>query len=440
MKVKNSDFVKCSQELIDFIKEATCSFTTVTTCKKMLDEAGFNELILDDDWTLKKGGKYYVNMYDSSIFAFRIGKNYKDSGMLRVVTSHSDSPSFVVKPHPEMTAQGNYCKLNIEGYGGAINNSWLDRPLSIALRVAVKSDDCFKPEIKIIDLKKPVVTIPNLAIHMNRDVNKGVELNKQTDMLPIACLNDKEDPDFFMHYISKALKVDVDDILDYEGYIYNSEAGCFIGMEDDFVQCPRLDNATSVYACMRGIIDSKDAEGINCVCVFDNEEIGSMTKQGANSILLTNMLEKIYSVIREDKKTEFRTYFMNKVFGGMIVSLDVAHAAHPNHPEKNDPTNLVTINKGPVIKRSCNQRYATDSYAIGIIEQICKKEDIPFQKFANRADVVGGSTLGPIIDSYLPMKTIDIGMAVLGMHSARETCGSKDQYYTNKLVKAFFEN
>ena len=431
MKINDEAFVESSKRLIDFVKEATCSFTTVIECMKRLDAAGFKELKLSEKWELKKGGKYYVNMYDSSLFAFRVGKKYKDSGMLKVVTAHTDSPNFIVKPNAEMSATGGYCKLNIEGYGGSILNSWLDRPLSIAVRASVKSKNLFEPEMKIADLKRPVVTIPNLAIHMNREVNKGVELNKQTDMLPIACLAENAGEDFFMNCLADALKCKKEDILDYEAFIYNSEDGCFIGIHDDFVQCPRLDNETSVLACLDSIIDAKDSEGINAICIFDNEEIGSLTKQGANSVILSNMLEKIYACIRTDKQTELRTFFMDKVFDGMMISLDVAHAAHPNHPEKNDPTNLVLLNKGPVIKRSGIQRYATDACAIGIVEQICQKVGIPYQKFANRADVVGGSTLGPISDSSLP---------VLAMHSAKETCGTKDLLYTNMLIKAFFEN
>ena len=454
------EFKESSDRLIKFIGDATCSFTTVKTAEAMLKENGFTELKLGGIWKLKKGGNYYINVYDSSLMAFTVGKKY-NGGMIRIVTAHTDSPSFSVKPHPEMrTGMGNIGKLNVEGYGGAILNTWLDRPLSIAMRVSVKSDNVFEPEVRIVDFRRPIVTIPNLAIHMNRDVNKGVELNKQVDMLPIFCQPGKDKEDFFMDYLASELNVKKEDILDYEGYVYNTEGGQYVGMNDEFILCPRLDNATSVVACLVGIIksssvkgkgtnaknadsmnaNSMNANGINAIMVFDNEEIGSMTKQGANSSVLTFILEKLYRTLSEggENTQDVRKGYIDKVLNGMMISLDVAHATHPNHPEKNDPTNAIVMNAGPVIKRSAAQRYATDAKAVGIVEQICRKADIPYQKFSNRSDMVGGSTLGPISDIQLPMLTVDIGAPILAMHSAMETMGAKDQAYMEELVKGFF--
>lgn len=448
------EFKKSSDRLIKFIGDATCSFTTVQTAIELLKGEGFKELGLGEDWKPERGGSYYVNVYDSSLMAFTVGKNY-DGGMLRIATAHTDSPSFSIKPHPEMkSVMGNVGKLNVEGYGGAILNTWLDRPLSIALRVSLASGDVFNPEVKLMDFKRPVVTIPNLAIHMNREVNKGVELNKQVDMLPICCQPGTDMNDFFMEYLAAELKVDKKDILDYEGYVYNTEKGQYIGFGDEFLLCPRLDNETSVVACLVGIMESGRAnrdnagdgqlngneDGINAIMVFDNEEIGSMTKQGANSSVLTFMLEKLYRSLESDNETadDVRAGYINRVLNGMMISLDVAHATHPNHPEKNDPTNAIAMNGGPVIKRSAAQRYATDAKAVGIVEQICKKADIPYQKFSNRSDMVGGSTLGPISDVQLPMLTVDIGVPILAMHSAAETMGVKDQAYIEELVIGFF--
>ena len=323
------------------------------------------------------------------------------------------------------------------------------------MRVSVKSENVFEPEVKIIDFRRPVVTIPNLAIHMNRDVNKGVELNKQVDMLPICCQPGTDANDFFISYLADELKVNKDDILDYEGYVYNTEKGQYVGINDEFILCPRLDNATSVVACLGGIIDSSRADsdeganagalggnddGVNVIMVFDNEEIGSMTKQGANSSVLTFMLEKLYRSLEHDNETteDARAGYINRILNGMMISLDVAHATHPNHPEKNDPTSPIVLNAGPVIKRSAAQRYATDAKAVGIVEQICKKADIPYQKFSIRSDMVGGSTLGPISDIQLPMLTVDIGVPILAMHSAMETMGAKDQAYMEELVRGFF--
>ncbi len=443
------EFKESSDRLIKFIGDATCSFTTVKTAEAMLKENGFTELMLGGDWKVKKGGSYYINVYDSSLMAFTVGKKY-NGGMLRIATAHTDSPSFSVKPNPEMkTGMGNIGKLNVEGYGGAILNTWLDRPLSIAMRVSVKSDNVFEPEVKIVDFRRPVVTIPNLAIHMNNGVNKGVELNKQVDMLPIFCQPEKDKDDFFMEYLASELNVRKEDILDYEGYVYNTEGGRYVGMNEEFILCPRLDNATSVVACLVGLIESTksksrsnsmNSDGINAIMVFDNEEIGSMTKQGANSSVLTFILEKLYRTLSDGDKSaqDVRKGYIDKVLNGMMISLDVAHATHPNHPEKNDPTNAVVMNAGPVIKRSAAQRYATDAKAVGIVEQICKKADIPYQKFSIRSDMVGGSTLGPISDIQLPMLTVDIGAPILAMHSAMETMGAKDQAYMEELVKGFF--
>lgn len=444
------EFKESSDRLIKFIGDATCSFTTVKAAEAMLKEHGFTELKLGGTWKVKKGGSYYINVYDSSLMAFTVGKKY-NGGMIRIATAHTDSPSFSVKPHPEMkTGMGNIGKLNVEGYGGAILNTWLDRPLSIAMRVSIKSDDVFAPEIRIVDCKRPIVTIPNLAIHMNNGVNKGVELNKQVDMLPIFCQPDKDKDDFFMEYLASELNVNKEDILDYEGYVYNTEGGRYVGMNEEFILCPRLDNATSVVACLVGLIESSNAkaksagnmnaDGVNAIMVFDNEEIGSMTKQGANSSVLTFILEKLYRTLSDGDKNaqDVRKEYIDRVLNGMMISLDVAHATHPNHPEKNDPTNAVVMNAGPVIKRSAAQRYATDARAVGIVEQICKKADIPYQKFSIRSDMVGGSTLGPISDIQLPMLTVDVGAPILAMHSAMETMGAKDQAYMEELVKGFF--
>lgn len=432
-----------SDRLMQFISEATCSFTTVQTAIKILSEKGFEELELGEKWTLKKGGSYYVNVYGSSLMAFTVGKKY-NGGRLRIATAHTDSPSFCVKPNPEMqSGMGKVGKLNVEGYGGAILNTWLDRPLSVAARVSVRTDNVFEPEVRIVDFHRSLLTIPNLAIHMNNGVNKGIELNKQVDMLPICCQYGKEDGSFFMDYLAAELKVSKNDILDYEAFVYNSEQGQYVGINDEFILCPRLDNATSVMACIVGLTENnaKNLNGINAIMVFDNEEIGSMTKQGANSSVLTFMLEKIYRILNKDKKTEqdIRAGYIDSVLKGMMISLDVAHATHPNHPEKNDPTNAIVMNEGPVIKRSAAQRYATDAKAVGIVEQICAKADIPYQKFSIRSDMVGGSTLGPISDVQLPMLTVDIGVPILAMHSAMETMGAKDQAYIEELAKGFFE-
>ena len=424
-----------AERLINTVNTSTCAFTAAMVAIERLNEAGFVELVLEDKWNVKKGGKYYVNVHDSSVFAFDVGENF-NNGMLRVAAAHTDHPCLYIKPSPEMTTKG-YGKLNVEVYGGPILNTWLDRPLSVAGRVALRSDNPFEPRVKIIDVKKAILTIPNLAIHMNREVNKGVELNRQNDMAPLATIFEDEinKDNFFVKYLADVLNVEIDDILDFELYAYNMDKGEIVGMNDEMISAPRLDNITSVVACVEGIINSSRDDGINVIALYDNEEIGSRTKQGADSNLFGYVIEKLYNALGYGRE-EYLTATMK----GFLLSIDVAHALHPNKSEKSDPTNQNMMNGGIVIKRASSQTYATDSKTIAMIEMICKNNEIPYQKYACRSDGTTGSTLGTIANKYLPMRAIDIGVPILAMHSARELMGVKDQMYMEKLVKAFFES
>lgn len=427
MKIERS-----AKKLLETIRKSTCAFTTAAYAMERLQEQGFLQLQLHGNWKLVPGGKYYINLYDSGVLAFRVGENA--DGMLKLVASHTDHPCLYVKPHPELTT-GNYGKLNVEVYGGAILNTWLDRPLSVAGRVSLKSDNVFAPRTEVVDLYRPLFTIPNLAIHLNREVNKGIELNKQKDMLPLALMLEQgeESQTFFMDYLAEELAVNVSDILDFELYVYNAEEGCVLGLNNEFLSAPRLDNITSVEACMTGILDVAPADGIHMAVLFDNEEIGSKTKQGADSELLTIVLEKLYLALGKSREE-----YLNALMSGYFVSLDVAHGLHPNRPEKADPTNKNFLNHGIVLKRAASQTYATDCQAIAIAEQICQKAGIPYQKFASRSDGTTGSTLGTIAGKYLPMRMIDVGVPVLAMHSAREIMGLRDQAYLEEFVKCFF--
>lgn len=423
-----------ADRLINTVNESTCAFTATMAAITRLREAGFSELILEESWNVEKGGKYYINVHDSSVFAFNIGKDFA-AGMLRVAAAHTDHPCLYIKPTPEMTAKG-YGKLNVEVYGGPILNTWLDRPLSVAGRVALKSDNPFEPVTKIIDIKKSILTIPNLAIHMNREVNKGVELNRQNDMTPLATIFEEElDKDnFFMEYLAKYLKVDMVDILDFELYVYNADKGEIVGLNDEMISAPRLDNITSVVACVEGIINSTRDDGINVIALYDNEEIGSRTKQGADSNLFGYVMEKLYMALGYGREE-----YLAATMKGFLLSIDVAHALHPNKMEKSDPTNQNMMNGGIVIKRASSQTYATDSKTIAMIEMICRNNEIPYQKYACRSDGTTGSTLGTIANKYMPMRAIDVGVPILAMHSARELMGVKDQMHMEQLVKAYFE-
>lgn len=439
--IQSAQWSDTADRLLNRVSVSTCSFTTVKEAIRTLMENGFEELSLKEtDWNVKAGCKYYVNVNDSTVYAFTIGKDFvadrvaEPEQMLRLTAAHTDHPCLYVKSNPEMRTHG-YGKLNVEIYGGAILNTWLDRSLSVAGKVVIKSDNAFEPEVRIIDMKKPLFTIPNLAIHLNREVNKGVELNRQTDMAPLACVNGEEvDEQFFLQMIAKKCHVSVSEILDYELYLYNCDAGDLLGFREDMISAPRLDNITSVEACLQGICEAERETGINGILLFDNEEIGSRTKQGADSVLLSMLLEKLYvalGVSAENAKTA--------MLNGFALSLDVAHGFHPNKPEKSDPTNENPLGKGVVIKRSSGQNYVTDSSAIGSVMMLMENADIPYQKFASRSDVSQGGTLGSIASKYLPMKIVDMGAPLLAMHSSRELMAVADQVALEQVVKEFFE-
>lgn len=428
------EFQKTNQELLQYIKKATSPFHVILESEERLKKAGFTELELSKNWTLTKAGKYYVKAYGTTLFAFTVGENLSDTLNFRIAAAHTDHPCFKIKPNAEMSNQ-DYLKLNTDVYGGPIVNTWLDRPLSIAGKVAIRSEQVFQPEIRYVDFESPLLTIPNLAIHMNREVNKGVELNRQSDTLPVlGLLKETLNKDqFFLEYLAKKLGVDVKDILDFDLYVYNCEEGCMVGMDEDFISAPRLDNLTSCYALLEAIIHGTRTKDVNVIALFDNEEIGSKTKQGADSNLLGFVLEKICDALSYN-----HTDFYNAILGSMFLSVDVAHAIHPNRTEKSDPTNQVKLNEGFVIKLNSNQKYATDSEAIGIVQQICDSKEIKYQKYVNRSDIAGGGTLGSITSSWLPMMTVDMGIPMLAMHSARETMGAKDQAYLQAMVHEFF--
>ena len=419
--------------LIDFIEKAPSSYHSVLTAASELEAAGFTELELAAPWNIEAGKSYYINAYGTSLFAFTLGNEPK--GRLYMAASHTDYPCFKIKPSPELSEK-HYARLNTTSYGSVILNTWMDRPLSVAGKVMTKSDKVFKPQAHIIDIKRPILTIPNLAIHMNREVNKGVELNRQTDMLPLAAMvtEQLEKDDFFIKFLAEETGVKAEDILDFDLTLYASEKGCITGINEEFISSPRIDNQTSVVSCLKGIIGAGVPEaGINFIACFDNEEIGSATKQGADSTLLKLVLDKIYDTLGVDKMTS-----RDLILSGFFLSLDVAHAIHPCHSEKADVTNIPLLNGGIAIKADASQKYATDTEAIAAVRQLCEKAGVPYQMFVNRSDVAGGTTLGSINSSQLPMYTIDMGVPMLAMHSARELMGSKDQKAMDDLVTAFF--
>lgn len=421
-------------EFKEYMKKSVTPFHSVAAGVEMLEQAGFAELSMTAPFTLKKGGKYYVKPYDTMLLAFTLGTEKNDDQSFHIAAAHTDYPCLHVKPAAEL-AQKGYLRINTEVYGGAILNTWLDRPLSLAGRVALRSSNTYEPEMVLYDAGRPLLTIPNLAIHMNRKVNEGVELKKQCDMLPLFGLASGKwkEPQYFLDFLAEELGRPKEDILDFDLYVYNTEGGTLVGAEEEFFSCPRLDNQTSCYALLRAMIDGGREDGINVIALYDNEEIGSQTKQGADSAMLMLLLEKIYAALGMDK-----TALNEAILRSFLFSVDVAHALHPNHPEKYDPTNYSLMNDGVVFKISINQRYTYDGQAIAIAQQICEKAGAKYKKFVNHADVAGGGTLGPIISSWLPMKTVDIGVPLLAMHSSRELMGIEDERHLIKMMTEFF--
>jgi len=428
--------IEYAQELIDFIYKSPSPFHAVETIKEKLIESNFKELYNKDKWEIEKGGKYFVTKNDSALVAFVVGTGDIEVDGFRLIGAHTDAPTFRIKPSPEIISEGKYLKLNTEVYGGPILNTWLDRPLAIAGRVSLKSENLLYPDNMLINISNPVLIIPNVAIHMNKNVNEGIELNKQKDMLPLlSTINQEFEKDnFLMKLLGKELNVDYNNIVDFDLFLYEYEKGSIIGLNNEFISCGRLDDLAMVHAGIEALSNSKPTKSTNVMVCFDNEEVGSSTKQGAGSPMLRTILERVAIGLGKDREELYRS-----LYSSFIISADMAHALHPNSPEKHDPVNKPVINMGPVIKINANQAYTTDSDSNTVYEMICKKAEVPVQKFVNRSDVRGGSTIGPISSSQLDIRSIDIGNPMLAMHSIRELGGVLDHYYITKSFEEFFK-
>ena len=424
-----------AENLIDYIYNSPTAFNAVKTSKDLLMKNGFKELKMNEKWQLKVGGKYFITKNASSLTAFVVNSDNMQEGF-RIIGSHSDSPTFRIKPDAEMTVENTYLKLNTEGYGGSILSTWFDRPLSIAGRVVLKSEDILCPREEIININRPICIIPNLAIHMNRTVNDGYKFNKQKDTLPlVGLLNETlEKDEFLLKEISKALNINKEDILDFDLYLYEYEKGSIIGQNEEFISSSRLDNLSMAHASLYALIDSKGKKGINVVAIFDNEEVGSSTKQGADSNMLLNLLERICISLKKDRED-----FISAIYSSFMISADLAHALHPNIVEKHDPTNRPVMGGGPVIKISANQSYTSDAFSAGIYKSICEKCGVKYQQFVNRSDERGGSTIGPISSTHLDINSVDIGSPILSMHSVRELGSVEDHYNIYKTFVGFYQ-
>lgn len=425
---------KINERLLHTVQVATSAYHCIEEAKRQLLEAGYQQLELNGMWELERGNGYFINVYDSSFIAFDINEEFEKEDGIRMGYAHTDFPGLRVKANPDII-EGKYGKLNVEVYGGPILSSYFDRPLSLSGRVILRGNSIMEPIVRLIDFNRPLLTIPNLAPHLDREGNKGKEYNRQVDLLPlIRSIHEQMEQEALVNLIANELKVESKDILDYDLGVYCFEQGCRLGSNQEFISAPRLDNLTSVQACITGLIESNRKEGINMIACFDHEEVGSRSKKGAGSMILSIVLEKIYASFGYDKLT-----YTNALLSSACLSLDVAHAMHPNKKEKSDITSPNYLNDGVVIKCACSQSYATEGVMVGILVGLCEKYDIPYQKYFNRSDIAGGSTLGAIISAILPIPTQDIGVPLLAMHSARELMGASDQEQLERVMTAFFE-
>lgn len=414
-----------SKELLEFIKKSPSSFHSIQSIKEILTSDGFEELDETKIFSLSKGKKYFVTRNQSSIIAFKIGEKL-DKYSFNMVFSHSDCPSFKVKPLPSMDGK-NYTKINVEGYGGMICSSWFDRPLSLAGRVMIKKDDTLQS--KLINFDRNLLTIPNVAIHMNRNINSGYSYNLAVDMMPTI----SEDKIDLYELIAEELKVKKEEISLFDLYLYNHQEGYFWGIKNEYISSPKLDDLQCAYTTLKGFIKGNNKNTISIYACFDNEEVGSTTRQGANSTFLEDILYRISNSLGFSKEEH-----MCALSSSFAISADNAHAVHPNHPELSDPLNNVFMNKGIVIKNNAAQTYTSDSFSSSIFMKICDKINVPYQFFNNRSDIRGGGTLGNISCIHASIPTVDIGLAQLAMHSCNETAGALDNEYMVRAIEEFF--
>ena len=420
-------YIETTEKLLDFIEKSPTAFQAVDEMQKRLTENGFEVLSEKEYWKLVPGGKYLVTRNNSALIAFCIPE--KESRVFHIMASHSDSPSFKIKENPEIKVDNSYVKLNVEKYGGMLMAPWFDRPLSVAGRVIIRRNGGLKE--KLINIKRDLVMIPNLAIHMNREANNGVAYNPQKDLQPLFAAGNTDRT--LLEIIAEQTGVKKEDIISHYLFVYNRMPGTIWGADKEFVSSARLDDLQCAFASMEGLLRAQNHESIAVHCVMDNEEVGSGTKQGAASTFLKDTLLRINMGLG-------RTYeeYLMTLAGSFMVSADNAHALHPNYTDKTDPTNHPVLNKGIVIKFNANQKYCTDAVSAAIFKELCTKAGVPYQTFVNRSDIAGGSTLGNISNTQVPMNTVDIGLPQLAMHSPYETAGVKDTEYLVRAAEELF--
>ncbi|MCL2396907.1 MAG: M18 family aminopeptidase [Defluviitaleaceae bacterium] len=420
-----------AHKLLDYLYNSPTAYHAAHNGAQMLEQAGFTELNEAENWDIVPGGKYFLRKNSSSFAAFIMGMGCPAAEGIRAIAAHTDSPAFVIKPNPQMTAKG-HIKLNTAPYGGVIMHTWFDRPLALAGRVLLKSSDIFKPLQRLININRPLMIIPSLAIHLNREVNKGMAINPQTDTLPfVAMVNDQlEQGDYLINLLTAELGCDANDILDFDLMLYEHQKGQLIGENEEFISSSRLDDLWMVHAGLDAIVNSVPAAYTKMLYCPDNEEIGSLTPHGAQSVFLKTLIDRIVP----------RGTFGQVVSNSFVISADLAHAANPNYADKDDPTTTTVLGGGPVLKYSAMQKYATTAYTGSVFVALCQQADVPMQKYITRSDVLGGGTVGAILGANLGVNVVDMGMPVMAMHAIRELGMVADNEYALKLFGTFFGN
>lgn len=426
---------KFAESLLQYVNDSPTAYHAAENAAALLRENDFQELKETESWSLKKDGRYFVVKNSSAVIAFTVGKGDLATEGFRIIGAHTDSPALKIKPGPCTVTPDGYVKVNVEIYGGAILQTWFDRPLAVAGRVIVKENGALRE--RLIRIDKPVFVIPNLCIHFHRDMNEKGSCNRQTEVLPLLCMKEEglEKEDYLPALLQEETGIDKADMVEYELFLYEYQKGIFMGKKQEFISAPRLDDLSMVYAGLTALTEVQAGAGCQVFAAFDNEEVGSTTAQGANSGLLRHILNRICKNLGLTDEGYFQA-----VANSTSISADLAHAVHPNYSDKHDTENRPVLGGGPVIKYSASQRYATTAMSAAYFMDACERAGVPCQKFVNRNDIAGGSTIGPALSGLTTIPTVDMGAPILAMHSIREFGAVVDNVYTKQAFVAYYEN
>ena len=417
-----------NKRLLAFLDASPSCYHAAANTAEMLLKAGYTRLYEGEVWNLTEGGRYFTLRGDASVIAFRVPR--RDFRGFMIAAGHSDSPTFKVREEAEVPSAGGCLRLSVEPYGGMVMRSWLDRPLSVAGRAVVREGGRLKT--RLVNVNRDLLVIPSVAIHMDREVNKGTALKANVDMMPLFGMG--KEPGAFRQLIAEEAGVTEEDLISTDLFLYPRQAAALTGAAEEFILSPRLDDLQCVFGCLEGFLAAKDSESVPVLAVFHNEEVGSGTRQGADSTFLTDVLRRISAALGKTEE-EYRAAVANS----FLVSADNAHAVHPNHPEYADGREFPVLNGGVVVKYNAAQRYTTDAVSDAVFRQVCREAGVPVQRYSNRADLPGGSTLGNISTAHLSVHSVDIGLPQLAMHSACEVAGAKDIEYLVRAMTGYFE-